>query len=155
MMPSTPLPAPSTLPPEFASLDRRDPTAVAVAAVRIWYTADTRTDLSPQDARLRACPLLSTAYCDTIRDFPPLSGPGSDWLALTADSTSITVGPGDVRPAAETAPPDDAARAVHLFEVTEHLSTPTGQRPDRRLIVAVSLIPDDTAGWQVAQVKPR
>lgn len=153
-LPSTPLPAPSTLPPDLAGVDRSDAAAVAAAAVRIWFSADTRVDSSPHDARLRTCPLLTAAYCLAIRDFPPLTGPGADWLALTAARAAVVVGPADVRPAAETGPPDSATRAYRLLEVTEHVVAPAGPLADRRLVVAVSLIRED-AQWQVAQVRVR
>lgn len=154
MFPSTPLPAPSTLPPDLAGINRSDASAVAVAAARIWFTADTRLDSSPHAARLRACPLLTAPYCSAIQDFPPTTGPGADWLALTAQQAAITVGAADVRPAAETGPPDSPTRADRLLEVTEHLVTAKGPLPDRRLVVAVSLI-HDGAEWQVTQVGVR
>ncbi len=154
VFPSTPLPAPSTLPPDLAGISRSDVSAVAMAAVRVWFTADTRLDSSPHAARLRACPLLTGPYCSTIRDFPPMTGPGADWLALTAQQAAITVGAADVRPAAETGPPDSSTRADRLLEVTEHLTTPKGPLPDRPLTVAVSLIRDG-AQWRVAQVSVR
>lgn len=152
---SLPLPAPSTVPPEMAGLDHGDPSAVAAAVVRLWLTADTRVDGSPHDAMLRACPLLTVAYCDALRRFPPLSGPGAEWLALSADSAVLTVGAGDVRPAVESTPPDTQGRAVRLFEVTEHVSALGGPRPDRRLVVGVTLAREGAVGWRVTQVSPR
>lgn len=151
---STSLPAPSTLPSDLAGINRSDASVVAAAAVRIWFSADTRVDSSSHDARIRACPLLTAPYCLAIRDFPPRTGLGADWLSLAAQQAVITVGGADVRPAAETGPPDSAMRADRLWEVTEHMVTPTGPLPDRRLVVAVSLIRDG-AQWQVAEVIAR
>ncbi|WP_157116477.1 hypothetical protein [Nocardia vaccinii] len=138
----------------MAEVNRSDASAVAAVAVRIWFTADTRVDSSQHDARLRACPLLTPPYCLAIRDFPPMTGPGADWLALTAQRAAITVEAADVRPAAETGPPDSATRADRLLEVTEHLVTPNGVLPDRRLVVAVGLTRDG-ARWEVADVRAR
>ena len=151
---STSLPAPSTLPPDMAEVNRSDATAVSAVAVRIWFTADTRVDSSPHDARLRACPLLTPPYCLAIRNFPPMTGPGADWLALTAQRAAITVGAADVRPAAEAGPSDSATRADRLWEVTEHLGTPNGVLPDIRLVVAVGLTRDG-ARWEVTEVRTR
>lgn len=151
---STPPSAPSTLPPDLAGLNRSDASAVATGVVRIWFTADTQTDSSPHAARLRACQLLTAPYCLAIRDFPPTTGPGADWLSLTAQQAAITVGANDIRPADETGPPDSASRADRLLEVTEHLVTPKGPLPDRRIVVAVSLIRDG-AQWQAAEVSVR
>jgi hypothetical protein len=150
----TPLPAPSTLPSDLFGINRSDASAVGAAAVRIWFSADTRVDSSPHDARIRACPLLTGPYCLAIREFPPTTGPGADWLSLAARQAVITVGGADVRPAAETGPPDSAMRADRLWGVTEHLVTSTEPLPDRRLVVAVSMIRDGTQ-WQVAEVRAR
>ncbi len=150
----TPLSAPNTMPPNLVGVNRTDASAVSSVAVQIWFSADTRVDSSPHDARLRVCPLLTPPYCLAIRDFPPMAGPGADWLALTAQEAAITVGAADVRPAAEIGPPDSATRADRLLEVTEHLVTPKGVLPDRRLVAAISLTRDG-AQWQVAEVKVR
>ncbi|WP_216892145.1 hypothetical protein [Nocardia alni] len=152
--PSTPPSASGTLPLDLAGLNRSDASAVAAAVVRIWFTTDTRIDSSPHAARLRACPLLAAPYCLAIRDFPPKTGPGADWLSLTAQQAAITVGANDIRPADESGPPDSATRADRLLEVTEHLVTPKGPLPDRRTVVALSLIRDGVQ-WQVTEVSVR
>jgi hypothetical protein len=153
--PSTPLAAPSALPEQVAGVDRENPDAVAHAVAQVWYSWDTRVDLSSYDARVRAVPLLDDRLATAVLSFPPISGPGADWLDLTAQGARLTVGPNDVRPASETgAPADTTTSAARLLTVTQKVATPEGPLPDRSIVVAIVLThgPD---GWSVAQVAPR
>lgn len=153
--PSTPLAAPSALPTQVAGVDRENPDAVARAVAEVWYSWDTTVDLSTYDARVRAVPLLDDRLATAILSFPPISGPGADWLDLTARRARLTVGPNDVRPASETgAPADTATSAARLLTVTQKVTTSDGPLPDRSIVVAIVLAhgPD---GWSVAQVAPR
>lgn len=153
--PSTPVSAPSALPAEVADVDREDPDAVAEAAARIWYSWDTTVDLSPYDARLRAVPLLDEDLSASIRSYPPIAGPGADWLDLTAKNAHLVVGDDDVQLASETGGPADTdTSASRLLTVTQRVSTPDGPLPDRSMVVAVVMVhgPD---GWRVSKVVPR
>lgn len=153
--PTTPIPAPSTLPASVAGVDRENPDAVAEALAQVWYSWDTTTDLSPYDARLRSVPLLDDALATSIQSFPPIAGPGADWLDLTARSAVLTVGPDDVRLASETgAPPDTDSSAARLLTVTQRVSTPNGPLPDRNLVVGVVMVHGQD-GWQISKVVPR
>lgn len=153
--PSTPIPAPAELPAAVAGVDRENPDAVAQAVARVWYSWDTTADLSPYDARVRATPLLDDRLTQSVLFFPPVSGPGADWLTLTAQNARLTVGPSDVRPASETgAPTDTPTSAARLLTVTQKVTGDKGSMPDRSMVVAVVLVhgPD---GWRVSQVTPR
>ncbi|MGF0320725.1 hypothetical protein [Nocardia fluminea] len=154
-VPSTPVAAPSTLPPEVGTVDERNPDAVASATVRIWFSWDTTRDTSTYDAKLRAVPLLEPAVAVQLRTYPPVAGPGADWLALTSASAVLTVPADGVRPAVEAGgPPDTEISVSRLLEVTQHVTTETGPRPDRQLIVAVVLRHVDGL-WRVVQVATR
>ncbi|GGK68719.1 hypothetical protein [Nocardia camponoti] len=154
-VPSTPVAAPSTLPPEIGAVDDNDPAAVATAVARIWFSWDTTRDTSPYDAKLRAVPLLEPAVADQLRQYPPVAGPGADWLELTAQSARLTVPADGVRPAAEAGGPTDTDISVsRLFEVTQRVTTATGPKPDRQLIVAVVVHRIDGA-WRAGQVATR
>lgn len=152
--PRTPAAAPSTLPADIR-VDLSDPDSVAAAAARIWYSWDTTRDTSPHDAKLRAVPLLDQGVAASIRNFPPVAGPGADWLDLTAKSAVLTVGADNVRSGAESGgPPDTPTSAHRLLEVTQTITTPTGPLPDRLLIVAISLTKAGNQ-WRVSQVAQR
>ncbi len=154
-VPSTPVAAPSTLPAEIGAVDDNDPAAVATAVARIWFSWDTTRDTSPYDAKLRAVPLLEPAVADQLRQYPPVAGPGADWLDLTAQSAVLTVPADGVHPAAEAGGPVDTDISVsRLFEVTQHVTTATGPKPDRQVIVAVVVHRIDGA-WRAAQVATR
>ncbi|EHI39057.1 hypothetical protein OPAG_08325 [Rhodococcus opacus PD630] len=153
--PSTPLAAPSALPPQVAGVDRQSPDAVAHAVAEVWYSWDTTVDVSPYDARVRAVPLLDDRLAKSILSFPPISGPGADWLELTAHDARLTVGPDDVRPASETgAPADTSTSAARLLTVTQKVTTDEGAQPDRSIVVAIVLT-HGADGWRVSQVAPR
>ncbi|MGW5317800.1 hypothetical protein [Nocardia thailandica] len=153
--PSTPVAAPSTLPAELGAVAMTDPNAVATAAARIWFSWDTTTDTSPYDAKLRTVPLLDPTVALQLRMYPPVAGPGAEWLALTADSSVLTVGPDGVRPGVEAgAPADTEVSASRLLEVTQTVRTPSGPRPDRHVVAAIVLRRVDD-GWRVVQVATR
>ncbi|PFW99370.1 hypothetical protein SAMN05421776_11324 [Nocardia farcinica] len=153
--PSTPLPAPATLPAEIGPVDEASADAVAAAVARIWYGWDTTRDLTPHDAKLRAVPLLEPRLTQLLRDYPPIAGPGADWLDLTARSAILTVPAEGIRPGVEAgAPTDTATSAVRLLEVTQKVNTPTGPMPDRHLVVGIALVKVG-AEWRVSQVGSR
>ncbi|WP_228807829.1 hypothetical protein [Nocardia otitidiscaviarum] len=153
--PSTPLSVPATLPVGIGPVDRTDIDSVAVAVARIWYGWDTTRDLSPHDAKLRAVPLLEPRLAQLLRDYPPISGPGADWLDLTARSAVLTVPADGVRPGVEAgAPADTATSATRLLEITQQVSTPDGPLPDRHLVVGLALVKVG-AEWRVSQVGAR
>lgn len=153
--PSTPLPAPRTLPAEIGPIDQTSVDAVATAVARIWFGRDTTRDLTPHDAKLRAVPLLEPRLAQLLRDYPPIAGPGADWMDLTAHSAVLTVPADGVRPGVESgAPPDTATSAARLLELTQKVSTPYGPMPDRHLVVGIMLVKVGT-GWRVSQVGPR
>ncbi|NKR28850.1 hypothetical protein GS966_27780 [Rhodococcus hoagii] len=153
--PSTPVAAPSTLPAEVAGVNRESADDVAEAVARIWYSWDTTVDLGPYDARVRAVPLLDDNLSNSIRSYPPIAGPGADWLDLTSKNARLTVGADDVRLASETgAPADTATSAARLLTVTQRVSTPQGPLADRSIVVAVVLV-HGADGWRVSKVVPR
>ncbi|MGY4102035.1 hypothetical protein ACW2Q0_21165 [Nocardia sp. R16R-3T] len=153
--PSTPLAAPATLPAEIGPVDQTSIDAVAVAVARIWYGWDTTRDLDPHDAKLRAVPLLEPRLAQLLRDYPPIAGPGADWLDLTARSAVLTVPADGVRPGVEAgAPADTATSATRLLEITQKVSTPDGPLPDRHLVVGLALVKIG-ADWRVSQVGSR
>ncbi|WP_228791291.1 MULTISPECIES: hypothetical protein [Nocardia] len=153
--PSTPLTAPAALPAEIGPVDQASVDAVAAAVARIWYGWDTTRDLTPHDAKLRAVPLLEPRLAQLLRDYPPIAGPGADWLDLTARSAVLTVPADGVRPGVEAgAPADTATSAVRLLEVTQKVNTPTGPMPDRHLVVGIALVKVG-AEWRVSQVGSR
>lgn len=151
----TPLAVPTALPVEVGPVEDTDVDAVAVAVARTWYGWDTTRDLSPHDAKLRATPLLEPRLTQLLRDYPPISGPGADWLDLTARSAVLSVPADGVRPGAEVgAPADTANSATRLLEVTQRVSTANGPLPERHLVVGLALVKVG-AGWRVSQVGAR
>ncbi|PXX53896.1 hypothetical protein DFR70_12617 [Nocardia tenerifensis] len=153
--PSTPLPVPASIPAEIGVVDQTSVDAVAAAVARIWYGWDTTRDLTPHDAKLRAVPLLEPRLAQLLRDYPPIAGPGADWLELTARSAVLSVPADGVRPGVEAgAPADTATSAVRLLEITQTVSTPDGPLPDRRLVVGLALVKVG-AEWRVTQVGTR
>ncbi|MBT2272749.1 hypothetical protein [Rhodococcus qingshengii] len=152
--PVIPQPAPTALPP-LAPFDSENPDEVAAAVAQVWYSWDTTVDLSTYDARVRAVPLLESDLAHSILNFPPVSGPGSDWLELTAQNAVLTVGDGDVRAASETgAPPDTATSAYRLLTVTQKVATAQGPLPDRSVVVSM-VLSHSPGGWLVSKVVPR
>ncbi|MEV6364885.1 hypothetical protein [Nocardia asteroides] len=153
--PSTPLAVPTALPVEIGPVDDTDVDAVAIAVARTWYGWDTTRDLSPHDAKLRATPLLEPRLTQLLRDYPPIAGPGADWLDLTARSAALSVPAGGVRPGAEVgAPADTAIFATRLLEVSQRVSTANEPLPERHLVVGLALVKVG-AGWRVSQVDAR
>lgn len=150
-LPSTPLSAPETLPPSLG-VDEQDPDSVARAVVTIWWSWDTTADLGPDDAQLRAVPLLDDRLATQLRNFPRISGPGADWLDLTARGAVATVS--DVRIASEPTPPDTATEAARLYEVTQTISTANGSLPTRNFVAAVTLT-KSPEGWRATRVVQR
>jgi hypothetical protein len=153
--PSTPLSAPATLPAEIGAVDQSDIDSVAAAVVRIWFGWDTTRDLNPHEAKLRAVPLLEPRLAQLLRDYPPIAGPGADWLELTAHSAVLSVPADGIHPGAEAgAPADTATTATRLLEVTQKVDTDAGPLPDRHLVVGISLVKVG-AEWRVSQVGSR
>lgn len=150
--PQTPVATPSALPPQFAGLDRQDPGAVAAAVVSIWYGWDTTTDVAPYDATVRATPLLTPYLAQSIASFPPVGGPGADWLALTDVSAKATVTAQVTTPEAGT-PEDTPDSAVRYIAATQTFQAAKPISP-RQLIVVVSLV-KGPAGWMAGQVTQR
>lgn len=153
--PATPLPTPAALPAEIGPVDQGSVDAVAAAVARIWFGWDTTRDVSPHDAKLRAVPLLDPRLAQLLRTYPPIAGPGADWLELTARSAVVTVPADGVRPGVESgAPADTATSAARLLEITQTITTASGPLPDRHLVVGLALVRIG-AEWRVAQVGTR
>ena len=148
-----PLPTLATqLPEQFASLDRRDPDQVAVAALTIWFTWSPDTDLGPVDAVARAAPLLTTDYAATAAGGRPINGPGAEWQRWASAGVVVTA---RVERGAERPPPDTSEHAYRQFRVTQ---TPIDAEhrplPDVGCYVDV-VLDQDATGWLVSAVKQR
>ncbi|WP_280382124.1 hypothetical protein [Nocardia wallacei] len=108
-----PLPAP------WDTLDRNDPSAVAVAAIQAvfdWHPE--RGEVGPEIAARRAAPLLTPRAADTYRPYPI---PRPTWQAWMDSSTSITATTGI---GAEQHPPDTDVRWQRKAVTTLTVATP-------------------------------
>lgn len=142
---STAANAPTRL-PAGTTVDRSDPTSVALAAAQIWFGWDTTADTSPYQAALRTAPLLTDKCVARLTSSPPAGAPGQDWTALALVHARAQV---DAEVGAEDQPRDSQDRAVRLLTVTQRwiADKPT---PPRRVIAQVALAKDRQDGqWAV------
>ncbi|MEU7486826.1 hypothetical protein [Streptomyces sp. NPDC042319] len=65
--------------PEAPKPDRSDATAVAEAWALVAYSYDTKYDMSPHDAILRAIPYLTSKKAKDERSYHPAAGAGNEW----------------------------------------------------------------------------
>lgn len=144
--------APTPPPQPAASVDRRDPDAVAVAALTALYSYDTTVDRRPADAARRARPWLSASFRSSITSLPPQSGPGATWSTWAAHRAIVHT---TVTPGSDARPDNLATRTYRQYLVT---LTPRGRDgwrgPARRITVFLAL-DRTTTGWAVSTVMPR
>lgn len=143
--PSTSASVPSSLPAEV-SVDRLDPTSVALAAAWIWFGWDTTADTSPYQAALRTAPLLTGACAKRLASSPPTGSPGQDWTDLAIVRARARV---EAQLGAEDQPRDGDSRAVRLVAVTQRWDATAPVAP-RRVIAQIALIKTRSDGqWSV------
>lgn len=142
----------STAPlPQAGKVDRRNPDAVAAAALTTLYSYDTAVDRGPADAARRAFQWLSPALAESIRTAQPGS-PGATWTLWSAHRAVISakIAPGhDDRPA-DT--PTDAYRQ-YTVELVAH-GRDKWQGPPEVTTVFLQLS-WGTNGWSVEALTPR
>ena len=150
---ASPVPTLATqLPAQFAGTDRRDPDAVAVAALTIWFTWSPDTDLGPVDAVARAAPLLTTDYAATAAGGRPINGPDAEWQRWASAGVVVTA---RVERGAERPPPETPEHAYRQFRMTQTpIDADHRPLPDIGSYVDVVLDQDD-AGWLVSAVRQR
>ncbi|MER7399675.1 hypothetical protein ABT381_29665 [Streptomyces sp. NPDC000151] len=138
--------------PEEPKPDRRDATAVAKAWALVAYSYDTKYDMSPHDAILRAVPYLTGKKAKEERGYHPAAGAGNEWntwakhKAWTKVKLHLEVD-GD-------APADTSTKAHRQISVS---GTATGRDEWRgvgpRVQAFVTLVRSDAKGdWQVSRV---
>lgn len=119
-----PLPTATAGPPRPGlprKVDHADPGAVSEAALTVMWTIDTKIDISPHDATLRAIPYVTPEYATEIKDTPQRSGPGAEWNSWAAHHAYTRV---HLSPANDAGkPPDTEADAYRTWTVT---TTPHG-----------------------------
>ncbi|MBF6388137.1 hypothetical protein IU444_28835 [Nocardia farcinica] len=142
----------TALPPQQSDVDRQDPDAVALAAMTLWFTWDTRTDSGPNDGAARTAPLLTPEYARTLTSGAPQSWPGGDWMRWRDQSARLVA---TARKGAEPTPPATATTAYAQVVVDQAVT-----RPDGTVVETVQNVVDVKLtrggnGWEVASVRYR
>jgi hypothetical protein len=138
--------------PRVDQVDQRDATALSQGALTVWFTADTTSDTSWQDAAVRSGPWLTPEYAGQQADFAPLAGPRAEWGEWAAHRAYTVVAMVAAREAG--APADTDVEAFRQWRVTV---TATGRDgwtgPPTASTAYVHLVRASVADpWRVAQV---
>ncbi|WP_346098647.1 hypothetical protein [Streptomyces olivaceiscleroticus] len=138
--------------PEPPVPNRHDATAVAKAWALVAYSYDTKYDVSPHDAILRAVPYLTSKKAKDERSYRPAAGAGNEWNTWAKHKAWTTVKlhlevDGD-------APADTPTKAHRQISVS---GTATGRDDWKgvgpRVQAFVTLVRTNTKGdWQVSRV---
>lgn len=137
----------ATLPASVAGVNRADPKAVAATALRIMLTVDASVDRSPNDALLRARPLLSSRYRALLRSGMPTAPVGAEWRTWTAKKAATKV---SIRLAGDYVPPATSTSAAAICIVTVTATGTAGYRQATHSTIYVSLTkPAGGSAWSL------
>lgn len=145
-------PAPATLPPQVADVDRADAGDVARAALTVWFTWDTTTDAGPNDGSVRATPLLTVSLARMVSTEIPAQGPGGDWLRWSAQQARLIP---TVSENAEPVPPQTAEKAYRSCVIDQAVTSPDGAVTDHRQSIVDVILTPGGRGWEVSRVSLR
>lgn len=142
----------TALPPQQSGIDRENPDAVALAAMTLWFSWDTRTDTGPNDAAARTAPLLAPEYARILTEAAPQSWPGGDWMRWRDQSARLVA---TARKGAEPTPPPTAATAYTQVVVDQAVTRPDGTVTETVQTVVDVKLTRGGNGWEVASVRHR
>jgi hypothetical protein len=143
--------APDRLPDlDPTTVDTSNPDAVATAVVDTAYTMLPRVDESPNDAIVRAAPLLDQKMADAARAFRPATGAGAEWNNWVQQNAFVsaksTVG-------TQTCPADTDITALRYVSVVQVAQTPTRIVSTRTLTLLVTMVKTPDTSWRVSTLK--
>lgn len=145
-------------PPNPASIDRNDPSAVSCAVLELVWMLDTTTDSGDQtqhagELRAAASPYVTADYAAQLRSQQPIPLPGGTWQTWTRHHAYISV---RVSPGVEDgAPSDTATDAYRQWRLT---TVPTGRDnwrgdPIEHIALANLTRTGPTGQWQVDGIR--
>lgn len=136
-----------------ATVDKRDPDAVARAALTAMYTSDTRIDTSPHDATVRATRYMIPAYAAELINATPHAAPGARWQDWADHHayTTVTI----VLAADAGRPPDTPTTGYRRYALSVTARGDSGYVDTEGTVTAfVTLTRTATDRlWQVAKVR--
>ena len=140
----------TTLPPSIAGVDRNDPTAVAQAALQVWFTWFPVYDAGPIDAVARTAPLLTAEFATAAAGQRPARDPGVAWEQWAQQRIEIAA---IITLGVEPTPPDTEDRRHRSFVVTQSGNTTPPTIVSTGYVDVV--LSRELDGWRVATVRPR
>ena len=132
-----------------AKVDTANPDAVATAVVDTAYTMLPRVDESPNDAIVRAAPLLDPKMADAARTFRPATGAGAEWNTWVQQNAFVSA---KSRVGTQTRPADTDT-ALRYVSVTQIAQTPTRIIFTKTLTLLVTMTKTPNGNWRVSNLK--
>jgi len=139
--------------PSYGSVDRSNPSAVAVAMIEATFTSNTTKDKTPQDATRRSAIWYTPTAAAQLLAQQPTGPVGAQWLAWTAHKAVTAVA---VTPNSDPGAPQDTptvAYRQYAVQVTPHGAGGWTTPPDLYVCFVTLTRTDPSAPWQVATLQ--
>lgn len=156
--PAQPVPrgtATPTLPlPRLDKVVQSDATQVSSSALTVFFTYDTTTDTTTQDAAVRAAPWMTAEFAASQRGAVLVSGPGAQWQLWTTHRAYTAPA---LEQGTESAPSDTPTTAYRQWLVRYAPVGRDGWQGEQTLVVAFVTLVRASANdpWRVSDLLMR
>jgi hypothetical protein len=109
-----------------------------------------RVDESPNDAIVRAAPLLDPKMAEAARVFRPATGAGAEWNSWVQQNAFVSA---ESTVGTQTRPADTDTTALRYVSVIQIARTPTRILSTRTLTLLVTMVKPPGTSWRVSTLK--
>ncbi|NKS56191.1 hypothetical protein GS504_01000 [Rhodococcus hoagii] len=142
--------AAGSAPSELAGVDTSSSRAVAEAVITTMFSVDATRDSTPNQAALRAAPLLSAQYIEALKTSDGQRTDGPLWAQWQDRGVRTTVTMAALTHTQR--PPDTAHEAFPSYRIIQQPIAANGERLEPIQSYIFLFLEHDTTGWKVTNL---